>query len=88
MRDPILIAKQMSDEIDPQHKHIFLKLSEDFKYKAPEQIIQCFGELFTTLTELIIEENGNDGRPVSDSEFKVCSILSEKTVEDLKSHYN
>lgn len=78
-RDCALVITEMLELIPKEKTELISKLEwnkEDAMYKAPEESIQWF-RTSETLQEYILE-------PKEDWEFKVLSIFSTLSVEDIK----
>lgn len=58
----------------------------EFKYKAPEQNSECFDIIHSIITKIFKREN-TLGIPEEEWHFEICSILSEKSIEELKKDF-
>jgi len=88
MRDPIEVANDIIDLVPEKYKQRFKDSAKDFRYKAPEIWGDCFNILFTHVSSVIyIETENAKCIPEKEWHFSMCSILSGKSIEDLKAIY-
>ncbi len=81
MRNPAAVIDEILKEIPSEEIELIKELKdliESFSYKAPEQIMMCFGLIGDTLSEYIPEY------PKKEWQFKVLSRFSMISVEDIK----
>jgi len=78
MRCPSKVAEQIRDVVPEAHWERFDKLISDFSYKPPEEKRICWIRLSTMCNELLPEGL------VEDWQFKMISILTTRSIEELK----
>lgn len=58
----------------------------DFQYKSPEQNSVCFGIIHSIIEKILKQEN-TLAIPKEEWHFEICSILSGKSIEELKEFF-
>ena len=83
MRNPVEVAEKIQKAVPEEYKGVFDWFINDFSYKPEEQYPDCFGMLHGAVAQMLKTDHGT-ADPKEDWHFEVCSILSTKSVEELR----
>lgn len=88
MRNPNEVLSQIKKHIPKKYHENFgiIETSREFNYRAPESSRQSFAEIHEYIMN-VMEDDSGAVIPKKDWHYKICSILSEKTVEELKNYF-
>ncbi len=85
-RIPSEVLEQIKNKLPLSKRFNIDWYIRDFQYKSPEQNSECFGIIHSFIDKILKQEN-TLGIPKEEWHFEICSILSEKSIEELKKDF-
>jgi len=87
MRAPSEVAEQIMNASPEEYRPPFISFIDTFYHMPPEMLGEAFELLWGAVAGMLKKDHGSD-EPKKDWHFEVCSILSTKSVEQLREEYS